>query len=331
MLPVLLPPLVAAVVTALLVMAMLRMRARLPLDRPNARSLHNASVPRTGGVALMAGLVAGSAVAIIFDLMVVTIPLLLALGLAVPSFIDDYRGLAIQWRLFFHFVAAGAFALFMLPNESVWLQVVLVLATVWVTNLYNFMDGSDGLAGGMAVIGFSCFAWAALQTGDAALALTCGSVAAVALAFLVFNFNPAKIFMGDAGSIPLGFLVATFGFTGWERGHWSLWFPLLVFSPFIVDATVTLLRRQLRGERVWQAHREHYYQRLIIMGWGHRKTALVEYALMVICGLSALVLREAVVGSQWVGMAGLAIVATILMMRVDRRWRNHSIDSEKIS
>ena len=330
MLPVL-PPLVAAVITALLIMAMLRMRARLPLDRPNARSLHNASVPRTGGVALMAGLAAGSAVATILGQMVVATPLLLALGLAVPSFIDDYRGLAMQWRLLFHFVAAGMFVFFMLENEPVWLQAVLFLATVWVTNLYNFMDGSDGLAGGMTVVGFGCFAWAALQAGDMALALTCGSVAAAALAFLVFNFSPAKVFMGDAGSIPLGFLAATFGFTGWERGHWSPWFPLLVFSPFVIDATVTLLRRQLRGERVWQAHREHYYQRLIIMGWGHRKTALVEYALMAICGVSALALRGAATGIQWAGMAGLAGAAAVLMTWVDWRWRDYSADSEKVS
>ena len=330
MLPVL-PPLVAAVVTALLIMAMLRMRARLPLDRPNARSLHNTSVPRTGGVALMTGLAAGSAVAVILGQMVVATPLLLALGLAVPSFIDDYRGLAMQWRLLFHFAAAGMFVLFMLQNEPVWLQAVLLLATVWATNLYNFMDGSDGLAGGMAVVGFGCFAWAASQAQDMTLALTCGSVAAVALAFLVFNFSPAKVFMGDAGSIPLGFLAAALGFTGWDRGHWSLWFPLLVFFPFVVDATVTLLRRQLRGERVWQAHRGHYYQRLIIMGWGHRKTALVEYALIAICGLSALALRGAATGIQWAGMVGLAGVAAVLMMWVDWRWRDYSADSEKVS
>src|SRR3989338_6709306 len=114
-------------------MAMLRMRARLPLDRPNARSLHNTSVPRTGGVALMTGLAAGSAAAVILGQMVVATPLLLALGLAVPSFIDDYRGLAMQWRLLFHFAAAGMFVLFMLQNEPVWLQAVLILATVWVT------------------------------------------------------------------------------------------------------------------------------------------------------------------------------------------------------
>ncbi|MGH9797971.1 MAG: MraY family glycosyltransferase, partial [Candidatus Polarisedimenticolia bacterium] len=213
--------------------------------------------------------------------------LAIAAALAVPSFVDDYRGLAVRWRLLIHLAAAALFLWITLPGQPLWLQAFLVVAIVWMTNLYNFMDGSDGLAGGMTVIGFGCYAWAAGRGGDAALALTCSSVAIAALSFLAFNFHPAKVFLGDAGSIPLGFLAAAIGLTGWGRGHWGLWFPALVFSPFIVDATVTLLRRLARGERVWKAHREHYYQRLVRMGWGHRKTALVEYALMAACAMGA--------------------------------------------
>ena len=94
--------------------------------------------------------------------------------------------------------------------------------------------------------------------------------------------------MGDAGSIPLGFLAATIGLTGWQHGNWPWWFFPLVFSPFIMDATITLLKRLIKKEKVWQAHRAHYYQRLVQSGFGHRFTALGEYVLMILCGLLGL-------------------------------------------
>jgi UDP-N-acetylmuramyl pentapeptide phosphotransferase/UDP-N-acetylglucosamine-1-phosphate transferase len=279
--------LLAGAVTAAVIAAMLRMRLRLPYDLPNARSLHEAPVPRTGGVALMIGLGASCVAAGGAGRDVEAMSLVIAAGLAIPSFIDDYRGLAVRWRLLIHFAAAALFLRAALASQPLWLQMILLVAIVWLTNLYNFMDGSDGLAGGMAVIGFGCYAWAAWRGGDQSLALTCLSVAAAALAFLAFNFHPAKVFLGDVGSVPLGFLSAALGLTGWGRGQWGLWFPVLVFSPFIVDATVTLMRRLARRERVWKAHREHYYQRLVRMGWGHRRTALAEYALMTACAVTA--------------------------------------------
>src|SRR5436309_11302321 len=93
--------------------------------------------------------------------------------------------------------------------------------------------------------------------------------------------------MGDGGSVVVGFLAAALAVMGIHDGLFDMWVPLLVFSPFVVDATITLLRRLLRGERVWQAHREHYYQRLVLAGWGHRRTVLAEYGLMVTSAVTA--------------------------------------------
>src|SRR5690606_10611586 len=139
--------------------------------------------------------------------------------------------------------------------------------------LYNFMDGSDGLAGGMAVIGFGAGGAAAWLAGDAALPPGHLCVAAAAAASLVFNRPPPRTFLGGAGSVPLAFLAAALGSFGWRAGCWPAWFPVLVFAPFVIDATLTLARRIARRERIWQAHRDHYYQRLVRMGWGHRRTA----------------------------------------------------------
>lgn len=109
-------------------------------------------------------------------------------------------------------------------------------------------------------------------------------VAMSASGFLAHNFPPARIFMGDAGSITLGFLAGTLMLLGVHDAMFEVWVPIIVFSPFIVDATVTLLRRALRGKKVWQAHREHYYQRIVLSGWSHRRTVLAEYGVTLICG-----------------------------------------------
>jgi UDP-N-acetylmuramyl pentapeptide phosphotransferase/UDP-N-acetylglucosamine-1-phosphate transferase len=201
---------------------------------------------------------------------------------------------------------------------------VLWLAIAWTTNLYNFMDGSDGLAGGMAVIGFGTYASAAWIGGNVEFELLAWSIAAAAAGFLIFNFPPAKIFMGDVGSIPLGFLAGALGVAGWQRELWPLWFPLVVFAPFIVDASVTLVRRVLRGERVWEAHRQHYYQRLILSGWSHRRTAVSEYGLMLLCGAAALTGLQQPPAGQFALDFALALAIVAAMWAVDRRWKRFS-------
>jgi UDP-N-acetylmuramyl pentapeptide phosphotransferase/UDP-N-acetylglucosamine-1-phosphate transferase len=259
-----------------------------------------------------------------------------SLLVAGTSFLDDRLQLPAATRIVSHFIAAGVlmYGGFVLDTTTLpgvtWslpaalALVVTPLYIVWMINLYNFMDGSDGLAGGMTVFGFGAYALGAWLAGDAMFAVVAASIAAAAAAFLAFNFHPAKVFMGDAGSIPLGFLAAAVGLTGWHAGHWPLWFPVLVFSPFIIDASVTLARRLLRGEAIWRAHRTHYYQRLVQLGWGHRDTALAEYALMAFCGATALWALGQAPAIQWVTLAAAAFVYVALAAIVDTAWRRHT-------
>jgi UDP-N-acetylmuramyl pentapeptide phosphotransferase/UDP-N-acetylglucosamine-1-phosphate transferase len=202
--------------------------------------------------------------------------------------------------------------------------VLLVIAIAWITNLYNFMDGSDGLAGGMAVVGFGTYAVAAYVAGETNLAVLCVAIAAAAVAFLTHNFPPARIFLGDVGSIPLGFLAGALGVLGWQRGLWPLWFPVLVFGPFIGDATITLVRRLFRRERVWQAHRDHYYQRLVRMGAGHRGTAVVGYAVMAACGAVALFGRTQPLIIQVLAFLSAAAGLAVIAAWIDMRWSQFS-------
>jgi UDP-N-acetylmuramyl pentapeptide phosphotransferase/UDP-N-acetylglucosamine-1-phosphate transferase len=190
------------------------------------------------------------------------------------------------------------------------------------TNLFNFMDGSDGLAGGMAAIGFGALAAGAAAAGAMALALTAAAIASASVGFLLHNFPPARVFLGDAGSVPLGFLAAALGLHGMLVGAWPLWFPFLVFSPFIADATVTILRRAARRERFWRAHRGHFYQRLVLAGWSRRALALRAYALMAAAGLSALAGRAQGPEVQFGIILGWAAFYALLLVAIERRLRS---------
>lgn len=289
---------------------------KVAIDAPNQRSLHTALTPRTGGLAIMLGVLV--AFVLLGDLW---LWIGLVLSLLVVSLLDDIYQRPASWRFLLQLLISSLFVWLLLSSLFWYWQIIAVLSLVWMTNLYNFMDGSDGLAGGMALFGFGAYAIAGYHFGDIQLSLMCACASASCFAFLLFNFNPAKIFMGDSGSIPLGFLAGTIGLYGWQQGTWALWFPILVFSPFIVDATVTLFKRVLRREKVWQAHREHYYQRLVLMGWGHKKTAVVGYSLMLsvaICALFMLTLSNLMIISLlfvWVG------VYLVLMVKIDKKWR----------
>jgi UDP-N-acetylmuramyl pentapeptide phosphotransferase/UDP-N-acetylglucosamine-1-phosphate transferase len=299
--------------------------AGIALDQPNARSLHERPVPRTGGIAVLLG----TAVALGFGAAELWLPLTIALVLAIASFVDDLRGIPTALRMFLHLLAAGALVWYVLsPMHAVEL-IVLILAVAWITNLYNFMDGSDGLAGGMAAIGFGAYGIAAWLSADAALASLCAALSAASVAFLVHNLHPARIFLGDVGSIPLGFLAAALGIVGWRNDVWPLWFPVLAFGPFIADATVTLLKRLLRGERVWQAHRDHYYQRMILMGLGHRRTAWLGYGLMAVCAGAALAGRNEAPWMQAAVFFGASALLAAIAVWVDLRWTRFVRQPEK--
>jgi UDP-GlcNAc:undecaprenyl-phosphate GlcNAc-1-phosphate transferase len=319
------PPIISAFVTMMLTFILTLNKQGMIQDIPNDRSLHTEPIPRIGGVAIMAGILSGWILLFHYWSWWIVLP---ALGLFGLSLIDDVHGLSAKVRLLGHFIAA----LILLAGINIpwiwWMPVLLLV--IWMTNLFNFMDGSDGLAGGMALFGFSFYGIAALMHGNDAFAMMNFTVGAAALGFLYHNFHPARVFMGDSGSIPLGFLVAGFGVWGWQQDLWPFWYPVLVFSPFVVDATVTLLKRTLRKENIMQAHREHYYQRLIQMGWSHRNTAIVEYVLMLLVGGTALWGIGLDAREQGNLLAGWVAIYLGLTIWVDRRWRQHQAVNKSV-
>lgn len=211
----------------------------------------------------------------------------------------------------------GGFVLYVLSTGGASILPVLaliisILCLVWMSNLFNFMDGMDGLAGGMSIIGFGFLSFITWTSGHAFIATLAFFIAVASSGFLVFNFPPAKIFMGDVGSVPLGFSAGGLSALCIHRGIFDIWVPFLIFSPFIVDATVTLFFRMLRGEKIWKAHRKHFYQRLVLAGWRQPKVLMVEYVLMLSSGMSAVLYGYFGERLQFILLFGWIIIYTLL-------------------
>jgi Fuc2NAc and GlcNAc transferase len=266
----------AVAVVALFLTGVLRQYAlaRSIIDIPNARSSHVVPTPRGGGVAIVVSFLLSLILAASMGL--VTWPLTSALlgagaGIAVLGFLDDHGHIVARWRLLGHFIAA-IWALFWvggLPPLSFfgftfdlgWIgHALAAVYLVWLLNLYNFMDGIDGIASVEAIcvcLGAALLYW---LVGNEALALLPLLLACAVAGFLYWNLPTARIFMGDAGS---GFLGITLGVLSLQAAWVApqlLWSWLILLGVFIVDATWTLFRRLLRGDKVYEAHRSHAYQ-----------------------------------------------------------------------
>ena len=284
---------------------------RAILDHPNERSSHATPTPRGAGLAVTAVVLAGwcAAAALAGTLALYWQVFAAAAAIAAVSWRDDLRGLGAAPRLAAQ-AAAVAVGVFALPGAGPVFQgllpaaldtVVAAFLWLWFVNAFNFMDGIDGISGAEAAsvgIGLCLVALAGGWAGEASLyALV---VAAAALGFLPWNWHPARIFLGDVGSVPLGYLIGWLLLGAAAEGLWAA--ALLLPLYYLADATITLLVRLVRREPIWRAHREHFYQRAVRRGMSH---AAVVRALLAV----NLVLAGAALLSLGGGAATLAALA----------------------
>lgn len=263
------------------------------IDHPNERSSHESPTPRGAGLAVIATVVVAALawdVAENLNSESLGLVLGLAMGLGALSFVDDLRDLSAAIRLSGHAVAvvgglwtldgSGAFAAY-LPE---WLDLILTgLAWLWFINLYNFMDGIDGIVGSETVcVSVGVAGLVLLGLAPAGLLGPAAALAGAALGFLVWNWHRAKVFLGDSGSVPLGYLVGYLLIVSAQPGGGALAAALVLPMIFVVDASVTLLRRLARGKRPTEAHREHAYQRAVQGGWPHDRVCLAVIAANVV-------------------------------------------------
>ncbi len=296
------------------------LRRRAILDHPTGRSSHAEPTPRGAGLAVVPVLIAAWLVIGLgapggpWDMVIVCA---CALGIAALSWLDDLKGLPAAWRLLGQ-AAAVAVVLAAAPGRGPYFAGLLPpvldalaagLVWLWFVNLFNFMDGIDGIAGTeTACVGGGVALAGAVAGADGALPFYGLTAAAAALGFLWWNWQPARIFLGDVGSVPLGFLLGWLLLSLAARGHWAA--ALILPLYYLADATLTLMRRALRGERVWRAHREHYYQRAVQRGLSHAAVVrAVLAANVVLAALAAL----AALGWTWQAVAvACAVVAALL-------------------
>ncbi|CAN5587153.1 glycosyltransferase family 4 protein [soil metagenome] len=277
------------------------------LDIPNERSSHTEPIPH------------GAGLIIVLICLISYIPVSLyvtgtyswgyfvgGLLVAIISFLDDIRWVPFGWRLLVHSIAA----ILLIVDVDTWHGITMLghltfgnfgyvltfLWVVWMINSYNFMDGIDGLAGLQAVIAGTGWVIMCYLVEMPALTLYSGIIAAASLGFLLHNWNPANIFMGDVGSAFLGYTFAALPLLGRTVAVKNI--DLLPIAAvlfvwlFLFDSMITLLRRAFRGERIWKAHREHLFQRLVSSGLSHRTVTILYGVLASILCLSVLVSVE---------------------------------------
>lgn len=239
------------------------------VDTPNERSSHRLPTPHGGGTALLLAFASGLTLAALqgtnwsWDYLWVSLVALLLMGLGI---VDDLLGLSVRLRLPLYALACLLVAWILLaPVQGLGAVIGLAavaLAMLWLVNLYNFMDGIDGIAAGQCLLACGAAALLSWRNGAADYALFCLLLGASQLGFLVWNWPPARLFMGDAGSIPTGFLLAGLAVVGVVDDRLGLPAWLVLLAIFIVDASWTLLWRVVTGQPFTRPHRLHAYQRL---------------------------------------------------------------------
>ncbi|MGE0734571.1 MAG: glycosyltransferase family 4 protein [Alphaproteobacteria bacterium] len=305
------------------------LQRRQILDLPNERSSHTRPTPRGGGIAAVIVL----AIMIGGILQMAEVPLLpsaIVIGglvaLALVSWLDDVQGLSplprftaqvVVVALATHFwFAPGAAAVAGAFSIPAWpLLILIAIAWLWFINLFNFMDGIDGLAGVEAAsIGFAVFAMGAVTGHGFGFGIMGAAIFGAALGFLRFNWHPARIFMGDVGSVPLGFLLGWLLLTLCVNPAPSgiAAFAVIVPLYFLADASITIARRILRGEKFWRPHREHFYQKALASGRSHARVSgivALTNVLLIVLALAALLIEP------WPALvAAIVLTATVLAL-----------------
>jgi UDP-N-acetylmuramyl pentapeptide phosphotransferase/UDP-N-acetylglucosamine-1-phosphate transferase len=282
------------------------------LDTPNERSSHSRPTPKSGGLAVVATFLAGmGALYALMDTVQIGEAYFLGflcsgLVLVAVSLIDDVKALGFRSKLATQLACALVVLAFGIVVDRIQLPFVgvvelgalgYVVTLVWIiglTNAFNFMDGLDGLAGGVAALVAALFGAMTLMEGSHFVYLASWVLIGSLAGFLAFNFPPARIFMGDVGSQFLGFAFAVLAVIAmrYDAGHTSFLVMPLLFFHFMWDTSFTMLRRWRAGENVAQAHRSHLYQLLNRLGFSHRSVSLYHYAVTLAQGAAAMAMLE---------------------------------------
>jgi UDP-N-acetylmuramyl pentapeptide phosphotransferase/UDP-N-acetylglucosamine-1-phosphate transferase len=285
------------------------------IDHPGERHSHHVATPRGGGAGLVLALVLASLLPGNF-MPAAWFPVILPglLVMAVLGWWDDHRPLSARVRFAIQLLVC-AWLVWNLPRDgslaAPWLAVVALLFAAWMINLYNFMDGSNGMAGAQGVFAAAVLAWLFGRAGDSGFAWLSLVTAACCIGFLPWNLGRARVFMGDVGSLALGFLFAALLLYGVASGAFGVPVGAMVMALFLADGTLTLLARVIRGEQWYNAHRQHLYQRIIARGWTHGRVLLLYQGLNLALVLPGIVFGVVRPELAWPVALSLAVVLAL--------------------
>ena len=302
------------------------------VDLPNERSMHQGSIPRGGGLVIV-GLLITTFIALAW--LTNRYQLFIALALTVSawsllSWLDDCNNLSPKFRLaiqsllaIFMIIAFGHITTVQISESiSIIIPGLGLAATffgiIWFANLYNFMDGMDGLAASQTIIAASTMTVWFWQYGDQGLAISCLVLASSTYGFLLLNWHPAKIFLGDVGSVTIGAFFTILMIWAVTRYDFPILSFVILFAVFVADATITVLQRLIKREKVWLPHQQHYYQRLAKLGFAHNKIVIAQIVLMLICSIIASITiaeRDRIIigGLIAMGVILIALISTVII------------------
>jgi Fuc2NAc and GlcNAc transferase len=308
-------------------------------DRPNSRSLHSQVVPKGGGLVIIVSTASLIGIYAAMYQSIAVMPVLIASlvgGIAVLGWFDDRHSLRIRTRIIVQIAIACAMVYLLAPSQGIniagyrfdqpdWLLFVgLVVWIVWMTNLFNFMDGIDGLVATQSTIAAIVLAFWFHQVGAPELvSLNLALVGALA-GFSILNWRPARVFLGDIGSLTLGIYFAVMGIIGWTVYHLPVEAFVLLYGVMLCDTSVTLAVRIFKGERWWEAHSSHFYQRLVGLGYNHAQVTSVTLVITLCLSIfGSFVIQN--VGPGWLWMTlGLVILAiyALAVLEKERAYLN---------
>lgn len=318
---------VSAIASRLLIFVLQRHNV---IDIPNDRSNHSMPIPRGGGLALLTGVLLG---VVLVNLMLPQEVNRLSMGalcacvaiVAAVSFRDDIKSLSARWRFLAQMIAV-ILAYVWVPYEGLvfqgWLppmadHMVSAVLWLWFINLYNFMDGMDGLTGSQTI--FICLGFAVIAFLGGAVALTSWGylaviISAAALGFLLWNWHPARLFLGDIGSISLGFMLGWLLLELAREGYWVA--ALLLPAYYVADSSLTLLHRMIRKQPVWKPHSEHFYQKALRRGMRVEGVLLrVILANAVLMGLAIISVFYPVPALRMLAVGGVVVAMLLMSLR----------------
>jgi UDP-N-acetylmuramyl pentapeptide phosphotransferase/UDP-N-acetylglucosamine-1-phosphate transferase len=326
---------IASVVLAVVVVPIARRMALAKglLDIPNERSSHKTPTPRTGGIGIFAGAIGGLGLALAVEAPTPNCAQWLFFGSllagAVAGFMDDVFSLPTAVRMLLYLACAAGLAYCGASVETIALPglpsfgighvgglAFSALFIAWYTNLFNFMDGIDGIAGTAAAVTMGFLAIVFLSNDDAMWGILSLCCASACVGFLLHNYPPASVFMGDGGAVFLGLAAGGLSLVAIKEEYLELPAAVLLMFPFVFDATFTLLRRMIKRERFWAAHRTHIYQQMCDLGFSHRSVTTIYTAAAVIFATLGVSYGEIPPWGQGVAWWGSILLGLVLAMLV---------------